>query len=188
MRLPSAATWRRIAWTLGFLARLALSGLLLGTVVLFFLRRRETAALVRYSSNPSSLVVPVQGIARAALRSTWDAPRSGHRRHDGIDILAARGTPVLAAAPGEVTRIGSDRLGGNVIWIAGGGARLYYYAHLDSFDPAIHAGLQVNAGTVLGRVGDSGNARGGPTHLHFAIYPAGRAFQAVDPTPLLREE
>src|SRR5262245_1935170 len=154
-RWPSRATWRRIGWALGFVARLLLSGLLLGSVVVFFLRHRETAALVRYSAQPAELVVPVAGVARATLHSTWDAPRPGHRRHEGIDILAPRGTPVLAAAPGEVTRVGVDRLGGNVVWIAGGGASIYYYAHLDGYAPGLHVGQQVTAGTVLGSVGNS---------------------------------
>jgi murein DD-endopeptidase MepM/ murein hydrolase activator NlpD len=177
---------RRILWGLGFVARLTLGGLILGTVVLFFLRHRDAAALVRYHDRPDALVVPVAGVERAALRSTWEAPRSGHRRHEGIDILAPRGTLVVAAAAGEVTKVGVDRLGGNVVWIAGAGASFYYYAHLDSFAPGLHAGQQVTAGTPLGRVGNSGNARGGATHLHFGIYPLGRAFQAVDPTPLLQ--
>jgi murein DD-endopeptidase MepM/ murein hydrolase activator NlpD len=185
--VPLSLRQRRVLWAIGFVLRLAFSGLVLGTIVLFFLRHRETAALVRYASSPSSLVVPVEGIERAALRSSWEAPRSGHRRHEGIDILAPRGTRVLAAAPGEITRIGQDKLGGNVVWVTGAGASIYYYAHLDSFAPALHTGVQVAAGTVLGTVGNSGNARGGPTHLHFAIYPLGRAFQAVDPTPLLQQ-
>jgi len=148
---------------------------------------RTAWALVRYAAGPSSLTVPVRGVARTSLHSSWGEPRSSHRRHQGIDIFARRGTPVVAATRGEVVRIGTtDRLGGNTVWVAGEGAVLYYYAHLDSFRPGLRIGERVEAGTLLGRVGTTGNARGTPPHLHFGMYPATRAFWAVDPTPFLR--
>jgi murein DD-endopeptidase MepM/ murein hydrolase activator NlpD len=159
--------------------------LALGLVVL--LSHRVAWALVRYSVPPARLTVPVAGVARSSLRSSWGEPRSGHRRHQGIDIFARRGTPVVAASDGEVVRVGHDRLGGNVVWVAGGGARLYYYAHLDAFRAGLQRGEQVRAGAPLGRVGTTGNARGTPPHLHFGIYPASHAFFAVDPTPVLRQ-
>lgn len=156
-------------------------------LVLSVLVTHRTAwALIRYAPTPSQLTVPVAGVQRASLHSSWGEPRSGHRRHEGIDIFARRGTPVVAAADGEVIRIGHDRLGGNVVWVAGGGARLYYYAHLDRFEPGLAVGQRVEAGAPLGRVGTTGNARGTPPHLHFGVYPAAHAFFAVDPTPLLR--
>lgn len=143
-------------------------------------------ALVRYPLAPSRLTVPVRGVARASLRSSFGEPRSGHRRHEGIDIFARRGTPVVAAAAGEVVRIGTaDRLGGNTVWVAGEGARLYYYAHLQRFARGLHVGERVAAGAVLGYVGNTGNARHTPPHLHFGIYPALRGFRAVDPRSLL---
>jgi peptidoglycan LD-endopeptidase LytH len=160
------------------------------TAVLFVIgvlaTHRTAWALIRFAATPSELTVPVAGVARSSLRSSWGEPRSGHRRHQGIDIFARRGTPVVAAAAGEVVRIGHDRLGGNVVWVAGGGARLYYYAHLDHFEPGLTVGERVAPGAPLGRVGTTGNARGTPPHLHFGVYPAARAFYAVDPTPLLR--
>ena len=175
--------WR--ATLLGWLKRaIVVGGVLL---VMSVLATHRTAwALIRYASPPSQLTVPVAGVARSSLRSSWGEPRSGHRRHQGIDIFARRGTAVVAAADGEVVRIGHDRLGGNVVWVAGGGARLYYYAHLDRFAPGLNVGERVGAGTPLGYVGTTGNARGTPPHLHFGVYPAARAFFAVDPTPLLR--
>jgi murein DD-endopeptidase MepM/ murein hydrolase activator NlpD len=182
-RSPVVARW---AWRIGFVARLIVAGALFSAVLVLLLRYRETRALVRYADPPRELVVPVQGVARATLRSSWGQPRSGNRRHEGIDIFASRGTPVLAAAAGEITRVGHDRLGGNVVWIAGAGARLYYYAHLAEFAPGVHPGLEVPAGFVIGRVGNTGDARGTSPHLHFGIYPAGRAFGAVDPWPLLQ--
>ena len=159
---------------------------LLLSVVLLLLIRRPLVALYRYAEAPRALVVPVTGVARERLNSSWGEPRSGHRQHHGIDIFARRGTPVLAAARGEVVRIGHDRLGGNVVWIAGAGARLYYYAHLDAYRPGLTVGEEVEAGRWLGRVGTTGNAQGTPPHLHFGIYPAAHAFRAIDPAPLLR--
>jgi murein DD-endopeptidase MepM/ murein hydrolase activator NlpD len=148
--------------------------------------RRPLLALCRYAAAPQELVVPVAGVERARLHSSWGEPRSGHRQHHGIDIFARRGTPVLAAARGEIVRIGHDRLGGNVVWIAGAGARLYYYAHLDDYRPGLAVGEEVEAGRWIGRVGTTGNAQGTPPHLHFGVYPAARAFRPVDPMPLLR--
>jgi murein DD-endopeptidase MepM/ murein hydrolase activator NlpD len=185
-KLPSAATLRRWAWWVGFVLRMMAAAVLVGAVLVLLLRHRETTALVRYVEPPSELLVPVQGVARSALRSSWGDPRSGHRHHEGIDIFATRGTPVLAATAGEVTRVGHDHLGGNVIWIAGAGARLYYYAHLDRFAPDVHPGTEVSAGRIIGFVGNTGDARTTPPHLHFGVYPAGHAFRAVDPYPLLQ--
>jgi murein DD-endopeptidase MepM/ murein hydrolase activator NlpD len=165
------------------LAVLTAAGFLVG--VLTF--HRTAWALVRYAMPSGKLLVPVQGVERRALRSSWGEPRSGRRKHAGIDIFARRGTPIVAAAAGEVIRIGTtDKLGGNTVWVAGSGARLYYYAHLDHFRPGLSVGESVSAGTRLGFVGTTGNARGTPPHLHFGVYPALRAFAPVDPTPLLR--
>ena len=157
-------------------------------VVVGVLATHRTAwALVRYSGSPGVLALPVYGLKRAALHSSWGEPRSGHRKHQGIDIFARRGTPVVAAAEGIVVRIGTtDRLGGNTVWVAGKPSTLYYYAHLDGFRPGLRVGEHVEAGTVLGRVGNTGNARTTPPHLHFGVYPAARAFWPVDPTPLLK--
>ena len=148
---------------------------------------RTAWALVRYAAPGARLTVPVEGVERRALRSSFGEPRSGRRKHEGIDIFARRGTPIVAASDGEVVRVGTtDRLGGNTVWVAGSGARLYYYAHLDHHRPGLSVGERVRAGTRLGFVGTTGNARGTPPHLHFGVYPALRAFRAVDPAPLLR--
>jgi len=157
---------------------------IVGAFVLLVTHR--TAWALARNAGPVSLQVPVAGVARDSLRSSFGEPRSEHRRHQGIDIFAKRGTPVVAACGGEVVRIGHDRLGGNVVWVAGGGARLYYYAHLQAFRPGLRVGERVDGGAVLGRVGTTGNARGTPPHLHFGVYPLSHAFWAVDPAPLLR--
>jgi murein DD-endopeptidase MepM/ murein hydrolase activator NlpD len=146
---------------------------------------RTARALVWYAADPVVVMVPVVGVSPRALASSFGAPRSEHRTHQGIDIMAARGTPVVAATAGEVIRIGQDRLGGNVVWIAGEGMSLFYYAHLDRFRLGLTVGERVRAGSVLGYVGNTGNAATTPPHLHFGIYPARRAFRAVDPYDLL---
>jgi murein DD-endopeptidase MepM/ murein hydrolase activator NlpD len=131
---------------------------------------------------PRHIRVPVSGVAAAALHDSWNAPRSGGRRHQGIDIFARRGTPVVATTSGIVWRVGQNELGGNVVWILGPGGYLHYYAHLDAFGP-IAGDTIVAPGDVLGTVGNSGNARGGPHHLHYSIYAPGRG--AINPFTLL---
>jgi murein DD-endopeptidase MepM/ murein hydrolase activator NlpD len=165
-----------------FLVGAALAALL----VVFLAMHPVARALVRHSAEPAELVVPVAGLEPKRVSSSFGEPRSGHRRHQGADLFAPRGTEVLAAAPGRVVRVGEDRLGGHVVWVAGGGARLYYYAHLDRFAPGLASGDDVRAGDLVGFVGTTGNARGTSPHLHFGVYPAARGFRAVDPAPLLR--
>ena len=156
-------------------------------VVAVLATHRTAWALVRYSGSPGALALPVHGVKRAALHSSFGEPRSGHRKHQGIDIFARRGTPVVAAAEGVVVRIGTtDRLGGNTVWVAGKPSTLYYYAHLDRHRAGLYVGQHVEAGELLGYVGNTGNARTTPPHLHFGVYPAVRAFWPVDPTPLLK--
>lgn len=131
----------------------------------------------------SSLVFPVEGHTARAVQSFFGAPRNaGSRVHEGIDIFAPRGTPVVAVADGTA-RTSSNRLGGNVVWLHEGRAgRRYYYAHLDR--TAIDGQASVRAGDVLGYVGTTGNAEGGAPHLHFGLY-AGRA---IDPLPFVQPD
>lgn len=130
---------------------------------------------------PTLLTVPVGGVRRHALRDTWGAAR-GRRRHEGIDIFARRGTPVLSATEGIVMRVGTNRLGGRVVWVLGPGGQRHYYAHLDRFAD-VRPGMRVEAGRTLGFVGTSGNARGTPPHLHYGIYGVAGA---TNPYPVLR--
>jgi peptidoglycan LD-endopeptidase LytH len=118
---------------------------------------------------PTSLPVPVRGVPPKALADTWGAPRSGGRRHKGIDIFAKRGTEIIAPVSGVVLDIGRNRLGGNVVKILGPGPQVHYFAHLERFGPLRKRGL-VRRGEVVGYVGDTGNARGTPPHLHYGIY------------------
>jgi murein DD-endopeptidase MepM/ murein hydrolase activator NlpD len=104
--------------------------------------------------------------------------------HQGTDIMAPFGTPLYACERGIITRMGSDVLGGTKLWVKGESGTYYYYAHLSAFAEGMAEGLLVEAGDVVGFVGDTGNARGGAPHLHFEIHPDGGA--AVNPYPLLK--
>lgn len=131
---------------------------------------------------PTSLPMPVAGVARKAIRDTWHASRPPARRHEGIDIFAEKGTPVLSSTEGIVVRRAETQLGGYVIWVLGPGGHRHYYAHLDQ--PALlDMRERVQAGTVLGYVGNTGNARTTPPHLHYGIYTASGP---INPYPLLR--
>lgn len=134
--------------------------------------------------KPATLPVPVEGIKPRALRDTWGGARSEGRKHEGIDIFAKRGTPVLSTTEGIVARVGTNRLGGQVVWVMGPGGQRHYYAHLDRYAD-VAAGMRIEAGTVLGYVGDTGNAKGTPPHLHYGVYDMGGA---INPYPLLRAE
>jgi murein DD-endopeptidase MepM/ murein hydrolase activator NlpD len=131
---------------------------------------------------PTSVQIPVQGVSLRNVRDTFGAPRPGDRKHQGVDIFAPRGTPVVSATRGIVSRVGENSLGGTVVWVLGPGGDSHYYAHLDSV-ANIQAGQRIAAGEVLGRVGDTGNARGTPPHLHYGIYR--RMSGAINPFPML---
>lgn len=104
--------------------------------------------------------------------------------HQGTDIFAAEQSPLVACERGVVARMGTDRLGGIKLWLVGQSGTRYYYAHLAGYAPGVTDGMVVEAGTVLGFVGTTGNARGGAPHLHFEVHPQGGA--AVNPYFLLR--
>ncbi len=126
---------------------------------------------------------PVHGHDVRSIRSAFGDPRDGGaREHHGVDIFAPRGTPVLAATQGRVTRVGTNRLGGRVVWLRDEvrGLRLYY-AHLDR--QLVEGGERVGAGDTLGLVGNSGNAVTTPPHLHFGVYV--RGVGPLDPRPFV---
>ncbi|HEY6835247.1 MAG TPA: M23 family metallopeptidase [Gaiellaceae bacterium] len=106
--------------------------------------------------------------------------------HHGDDIFAPLGAPVLACADGIVFSVGWNDIGGNRLWLRDAQGNEFYYAHLSAFSPLARNGLQVKAGEVLGFVGNTGDAAGTPTHLHFEVHPASLIFMgydgAVDPT------
>ncbi|MCR6685124.1 M23 family metallopeptidase [Pseudoxanthomonas sp.] len=132
---------------------------------------------------PSSLPVPVQGVRARQIADTFGAPRGQDRRHEGVDIFAARGTPVRSATRGIVLAVRERGLGGRQVWVLGPARERHYYAHLDDWSPGLATGQVVEAGTPLGTVGDTGNARGTPPHLHYGIYGGAGA---LDPLPRMR--
>lgn len=132
---------------------------------------------------PVALPVPVAGVAARRVADTWGAARSGGRRHEGVDIFAARGTPVASTTRGVVAQVREGGLGGRQVWIIGPGGERHYYAHLEGFAPGLARFDLVSAGSVIGFVGDSGNARGTPPHLHYGVYSV---HGARNPWPLLQ--
>lgn len=171
------------------LRRLIVLGLLAALAVWAWPRLPDAArapwhmARLAWQDAPSALPVPVQGVSSARLADTWGVARAGGRRHEGIDIFAPRGTPVLSATEGVVMQVGTNNLGGQVVWVLGPGRQRHYYAHLDAYAD-IARGQLVAAGDVLGYVGNTGNAQGTPPHLHYGIYDGG----AINPYGLLKAQ
>jgi len=140
-----------------------------------------------------SLLIPVQGVAAAALRDNFnDARGGGLRVHHALDIMAARGTPVLAVEDGRIVRLHKGGAGGITVYQLDVSGRYgYYYAHLDQYADGLAEGKKVTRGDVLGFVGTTGNAPANAPHLHFAIYQvedAKRPWRGrpIDPFPLWR--
>jgi murein DD-endopeptidase MepM/ murein hydrolase activator NlpD len=124
---------------------------------------------------PGSWLCPVQG--PVAFTDSFGAPRGGGRRkHQGVDMMSPRGTPVVASVSGAVRR-SDNGAGGIAYYLEGDDGNVYYGAHLQSY---VGGTGSVEQGTVVGYVGNTGDAAGGPTHLHFEIHPGGGA--AVNPT------
>jgi len=137
-----------------------------------------------YAKSPdTNLSMPLKDVKKSQIANTWHAAR-GERQHEGQDIFASRGTPILSATSGYVVKIGEDNLGGHTVSVIGDGGRKYYYAHLDSYARKLEVGDYVTRDTVLGYVGSTGNADGTPPHLHFGVYTA---TGAIDPLPLLKD-
>jgi murein DD-endopeptidase MepM/ murein hydrolase activator NlpD len=128
------------------------------------------------SNAGSGLVCPIAG--NYGFADTWGAPRSGGRSHQGVDMIAASGVPIIAVEAGTV-RFSSNRLGGNAAWLTGNSGSKYYYAHLSSYTGSSGS---VSRGQQIGRNGQTGNA--GTPHLHFEVHPGGG--RAVNPYPYVR--
>lgn len=119
------------------------------------------------------LMVPVAGTAPTALRNDYDA-RRGARSHRALDMLAPKGTPVVAADDGTVGRVGTTPIGGNIIYATDPDERfVYYYAHLDRHARGLSVGDRVRKGDVIGYVGTTGNAPSTVPHLHFQVMKRG---------------
>ena len=148
---------------------------------------------MRDSGAPRPMIVPVAGVARSAMRDTFDEGRGTHR-HEAIDILAPRGTPVIAADDGVVQKLFTSVAGGLTVYEFDPDQRYcYYYAHLDGYAAGLHEGQPLRRGEVIGYVGTSGNASKDTPHLHFALIrldPDRRWWKGtyVNPYPLLRSQ
>jgi murein DD-endopeptidase MepM/ murein hydrolase activator NlpD len=130
---------------------------------------------------PTRLPVPVAGVKASKLYDSWGDARSEGRSHEGIDIMAKRGTPVLSTTHGIVRSVEWRDRGGNTVSVLGPAGYSHYYAHLDSYGRFVE-GDQVSIGDTLGFVGNTGNASGGAPHLHYGIYTRDGA---INPYPLL---
>ena len=138
-----------------------------------------------YTQTPESkIAMPLEDVSRKQVADTWGAARGVGRKHEGQDIFAPRGTPILSATNGLVYKVGENNLGGQTVSVIGSGGRVYYYAHLDRYAKGIEVGDRVTTRTVLGYVGTTGNAQGTPPHLHFGVYTFGGA---INPLPLLSD-
>jgi len=117
------------------------------------------------------LIIPVAGIQSGQLTDTWGQSRAdGAREHHAIDIMAARGTPVLAAAAGTVEKLFESKDGGHTIYVRRADpAWIDYYAHLDSYAPDLREGIAVRQGQPIGAVGSTGDASSEAPHLHYEI-------------------
>ena len=143
------------------------------------------------TDTTGSLLIPVQGIAAAALHDTFNDARSEGRRHDAIDIMAPAGTPVLAVADGRIEKLFLSERGGITLYqFNPERTRAYYYAHLQRYADGIAEGQALRRGQVLGYVGATGNADPSAPHLHFAVFalgPEARWWEgtALNPYPML---
>ncbi len=181
----------RVGWVV--LAGIVLVGLLFASVLSF-----GGAVLSPFRPAPPgtpppradglpTLAVPVAGVGRAQLTDTWGQARSEGRQHHGTDIPAPAGTPVLAVAAGTVEKLFQSGRGGTTLYERSPDRRwTFYYAHLQGYAPGLHEGQVVQAGQLLGFVGDTGDAGAGNFHLHFGLTrtdPADHWYQGEDVNP-----
>jgi murein DD-endopeptidase MepM/ murein hydrolase activator NlpD len=150
-----------------------------------------SAAALPGGSSPGGLMIPVAGVAPDKLSDNFDDVRGGHR-HGALDIMAPRGTEVLAAAPGTVEKLFQSVPGGNTIYIRSPDrTTIYYYAHLDHYADGLKEGQAVQRGQVIAAVGSTGDASDEAPHLHFEIMrttPQAKWYDSatdIDPYPLL---
>ena len=147
-------------------------------------RDKEFADRARALFAPlSAMRMPVVGVQSHDLSDSWHDPRDGGVRvHKGIDIFAPRGREVVAVADGILSFIGDQPKGGHCLWLTTEAGTSFYYAHLDRWAPGLYEGMEVQAGDLIGFVGNTGNAKHTPSHLHFGI---NQNDEMVNPYPLL---
>ena len=140
-----------------------------------------TTTTTTTAAPPPSKVCPVDGAV--SFVDSWGAPRSGGRTHKGVDMMAARGTPLVAIESGSILRLSNSSLGGISLYLKGNSGDVYYYAHMDSYASGMAKGVAVTVGQTIGTVGSTGNASYSAPHLHFELHPGGGG--AVNPYPLV---
>jgi murein DD-endopeptidase MepM/ murein hydrolase activator NlpD len=149
-------------------------------------RDKEFATRAKALFNPlngDGLSMPVVGVQSYELENSWGAARDGgKRKHKGIDIFAPKGTAVVAVSDGIVSYIGDQPKGGLCLWLTTENGASFYYAHLDRWATGLYEGMEVRTGDLLGYVGNTGNAKYTPSHLHFAV---NENDEMVNPYPLL---
>jgi murein DD-endopeptidase MepM/ murein hydrolase activator NlpD len=134
---------------------------------------------------PRQLLIPVLGVPAANIRDTFDEGRGTERKHEATDILAPRGTPVIAADDGAIKKLFLSKPGGITIYQFDPTETFaYYYAHLDRYADGIREGMTVHQGEIIGYVGTTGNAPPGTPHLHFGIFKLGPERRWWEGTPL----
>lgn len=145
------------------------------------------------SALPGKLMVPVQGVKASALTDTFDQPRGNQRHHEALDIMAPKGTPVVAAGDGKVVKLFTSKPGGLTVYQFDPSEKYaYYYAHLDRYADGLQEGMVLKRGDVLGYVGVTGNSDPNAPHLHFAVVELTPEKQwwkgtPLNPFPLLKE-
>ena len=150
-----------------------------------------TQSVIATPASAIGMLLPVAGIKPAQLTDTFNQARGSERRHEALDIMAARGTPVLAAVDGNVEKLFTSKQGGLTIYEFDPNATYaYYYAHLDRYAAGLVEGMPLKRGDVIGYVGSTGNANPDAPHLHFAIFVLGPEKHwwqgtAINPYPLL---
>ncbi|WP_312707566.1 M23 family metallopeptidase [Stenotrophomonas sp.] len=141
-------------------------------------------------TQPTGLLLPVQGVQRTQLRDTFTDARSEGRVHDAIDIMAPAGTPVLAVADGTVEKLFDSERGGLTVYqFEPSGQWCYYYAHLQRYADGLAEKQTIKRGDVIGYVGSTGNASADAPHLHFEVHVLGPEKQwwkgeSINPYPL----
>jgi murein DD-endopeptidase MepM/ murein hydrolase activator NlpD len=139
----------------------------------------------------SDLTLPMHGLTARDIRDTFSEGRSNGQPHEAVDLLAPRGTPILAVTEGVIQKLFLSKPGGITIYeFDPQGDYCYYYAHLERYAEGLHEGMSVSQGEVIGYVGTSGNAPPNTPHLHFAIFklvPEKHWWQgtAINPYPIL---
>jgi murein DD-endopeptidase MepM/ murein hydrolase activator NlpD len=139
------------------------------------------------------LLIPVEGIKQSQLSDTFDQPRGKERHHEALDIMAPKGTKVIATADGKVVKLFNSKPGGLTVYeFDPTGKYAYYYAHLDRYADGVKEGAMLKRGDLVGYVGTTGNANPNAPHLHFAVVELTPAKQwwkgtSVNPYPMLGE-